>query len=205
MLTAVMKLVLVLELLSLSFIVRYCAASDPNPNRLPDSETTSTSIPVPEEISKANPISATTEVANFQRGEDSPVHPFHMGESLEDLHSQSKSDPCLSDKDQAPSRRRRLRRQSCSSPYISPYRTGKNPVALPPIPSPWGNTDLNIPEIQVPWSDGIREDPELCADDWQNIPVCAPGSSAIGDYLPSCRLRTLKKKKKKTPFALSTS
>lgn len=186
-----MKLVLVWELLSLPFIVRYCAASDPNPNRLPDSETASTSISLPEEeISKGNPISATTDADNFQRGEHSPDHPFDIGESLE-LHSQSKSDPCLSDKNQAPSRRRRLRRQSCSSPFISPYRARKTPVTLPPTTT-WGNTDINIPINQVPWSGGIREDPKLCADDWHNMPVCAPESSAIGDYLPSCRPRMSK-------------
>lgn len=187
-LTAVMKLVLVWELLSLPFIVHYCAASDSNPNRLPDSETTSTSISLPEEISKGNPISATTDAANFLRGKYSPDHPFDIGESLE-LHSQSKSDPCLPDKNQAPRRRKRSRRQSCSGPFISPYRTRKGPVTLPPIPT-WGNTDLNIPINQVPSSSGIREDPELCADDWHNMPVCAPESSAIGDYLPSCRPRT---------------
>lgn len=58
-----MKVFLVWKLLSLPFIIRYCAAaSDPNPNRLlPDSETTSTSsISLPEEISQANPISAIT-------------------------------------------------------------------------------------------------------------------------------------------------
>lgn len=206
-----MKLVLVLELLSLSFIVRYvCAASDPNPNyRLPDSETSSSSISLrpEEEISNTNPISATTTkdaAANFQRGgEHSPDHhPFDMGESLLELHSQSKGegegegDPCLSDddKNQAPNSRRgrRLRRQFCSSSYIiSPYRTtgGETPVTLPPIPA-WGNVDLNIPTNQVTSSDGIREDPKLCADDWQNMPVCAPESSVIGDYLPECRPRT---------------
>lgn len=183
-----MKLVLVCELLSLPFIVRYCAASNPNPGRLPDSETTSTSISLPEEKSKGNPISTTTDAANFQRGEHSPDHPFDIGESLE-LYSQSKSDLCLPDKNQAPSRRRRLRRQSCLSPFISPHRTRKTPVTLPPIPT-WGNTDLNIPTNQVPSSGGIIEDSNLCADDWHNMPVCAPESSAIGDYLPSCRPRT---------------
>lgn len=201
-----MKLVLVLELLSLSFIVHYvCAASDPNPNyRLSDSETSSTSISLrPEgEISKANPIAAPTDAASFQGGEhSSDHHPFDMGESLLELHSQNKGegegegDPCLSDDDKNQGRNsrrgRRLRRQFCSSPYISPYRTtgGKTPVTLPPIPA-WGNVDLNIPTNHVTLSDGIREDPELCADDWQNMPVCAPESSVIGDYLPECRPRT---------------
>lgn len=181
-LTTVMKLVLVWELLSLPFIVRYCAASDPNPNGPPDSDTTSYSLSLPEEISKGNPTSATTDAANFQRVEPYPDHPFDIGES--------KSDPCLSDKNQAPSRRRRLRRQSCPGQFNSPDSARKAPVTLPPT-STWGSIDLNIPkEIQVPWSGVVRPDPNLCPDDWIDTPVCAPESSAIGDYLPSCRLRT---------------
>lgn len=208
-----MKLFLVWKLLSLPFIIRYCAAaaSDPNPNRLlTDSETTSTSsISLPEEISKANPISAatitTTEAANFHRRRDNPPPdhpPFDIGEEeSSELHSQSKEedDPCLSDeKTQAPSRRRRLlRRQLCPSPPSSftnpPNNARKNPVTVPSIPT-WGNTDLNIPIIRVPSAPAVvRETPELCADDWQNVPVCAPEDSAIGDYLPSCRPRTFEK------------
>lgn len=148
-LTTVMKLVLVWELLSLAFIVRCCAASDPNPNRTPDSDTTSISISLPEEISKGNPISATTAAANFQQGKPSPDHPFDIVESF-GLHSQSKSDPCLTDKNLAPSRRRRLRRQSCSSQFISPDSARINPVTLPQMRTPWSN-DLNLPTAkQVP-------------------------------------------------------
>lgn len=183
-----MKLVLVWELLSLPFIVRYCVASDPNPSRPLDSDTTSISTFLPEEISKGNPISPATDETNSQRGEPNPDQPFNLKESLE-LHSQSKSDPCLSDKNQAPSSRRRLRRQSCQNHYVSPERALKAPVSLPPIPT-WGNSDLNIPKNEVPLFGGIKEDPELCADDWINMPVCAPESFAIGDYLPSCRPRT---------------
>lgn len=207
---AAMKLVLVRELLSLPFIVRYCAAvaaSDSSPNRLlPDSETTSTSpISLPEgKISKANPISTitTTEASNFQQWrENSPPStdhpPFDIGgEESSELHSQQgKDDPCLSDeKNQAPSRRRRLRRQAClAPPFSSPYGARKNPVTLPPIPA-WGDTDLNIPIKLAPPAAGVTENPELCADDWQNMPVCAPEDSAIGGYLPSCRPRTFEKK-----------
>lgn len=184
-----MKLVLVWELLSLPFIVRYCAAaSDPDPNRPPDSDTTSISISLPEEISNGNPISATTDAADLQQGESSPDHPFDIGESLES-NSQNKNDLCLSDKVQAPGRRRRLRRESCSSKFISPDRARKNPTTLPPVPT-W-DTEFSIPVInQVGKAGGIREDPKLCADDWHNLPVCAQESSAIGDYLPSCRPRT---------------
>lgn len=184
-----MKLVLVWELLSLAFIVRYCAASDPKPNRTPDSDTTSISISLPEEISKGNPISAITDAANFQQEKPSPDYPFDIVENF-GLHSQSKSDPCLSDKNPAPSRRRRLRQQYCSSQFISPDRARKNPVTLPPMRKTWRN-DLNIPAAnQVPWSGGIIDDRNVCSDEWHNMPACAPESSAIGDYLPSCRPRT---------------
>lgn len=187
--TIIMKLVLVWELLSLPFIVRYCVASDPNPDSPPDSDTTSISIPLPEEISSDNPISATIDAANFQREEPSADHPFDIGESAE-VHSQSKSDPCLFGKNQAPNSRRRLRRQSCHSQFTSPNTDKMNPVTLPPIPT-WGSTGLNIPPAkQVPFSGGIREDQTLCADDWHNMPVCAQESSAKGDYLPSCRPST---------------
>lgn len=213
-----MKLVLVWELLSLPFIVRYCAAaaaSDLNPNRLlPDSETTSTSsISLPEgEISKANPISTvtttttTTEASNFQQWrESSPPSTDHPtfdvgGEESSEMHSQNTDDHCLLDeKNQGPSRRRRLRRrQFCLSPPFDsrPGKARKNPVTLPPIPA-WGNSNINIPIKLAPPATSVIENPELCADGWHNMPACAPADSLIGDYLPSCRPRTFEGKERK--------
>lgn len=181
-----MKLVLVWDLLLLPFIVRYCVASDPSLDFPSESDTTSSSISLLEKTSNRNPASASRDVAQLQRPESSPDHPFDVGESRE-LLSQSKSDDCLSDETQTPSRRKRFRRQFCPSQLTAPNSASKNPVTIPSIPI-WRDTDINLPK-QVPFS-GPTEDLELCADDWINVPVCAKESSAIGDYLPSCRLST---------------
>lgn len=116
----------------------------------------------------------------------SPDLPVGVGESVEFL-SQSKSDSCVLDRIQAPSRRKRFRRQSCPSPFI-PDAARKNPVSIPS----WGS---NYPSLsrqkQVPIPGGIiKEDPKLCADEWHNMPVCAQESLAERDYLPLCRPTT---------------
>lgn len=174
------------DLLLLPFIVRYCVASDSNIDLPPESGTTSSSISLPEEIFNGNPASATGDPTNLQREQPSPDHPFDIGESVE-LLSQSKSDSCVPDKNQAPGRRLRFRRDSCPSQFISPDAARKNPVTIPSIPT-WGS-DIPAPK-RVPFSGVVREDRALCVDDWQNVPVCAPESFAEGDYLPSCRLST---------------
>ena len=186
-LAIIMKLALVLLLPS---IVRYCVASDPNPDLPPESDPTGTSISLPEEISSGNPTIATTEAANLQREEPSTDHPLDIGESVEFL-SQSKSDSCGSDRIQDPSRRKRLRRQSCPSPFISPDMARKNPVSIPSLPI-GESTGLNMQRSKkAPPLDIMKADENLCADDWHNVPVCAQESFALGDYLPSCRPSTL--------------
>lgn len=184
-----MKLVLVWELLLFPSIVRYCVASDPNPDLQPESDPTSSSISLPEEISSGNPTISTTDASNLQSEEPSPDRPVDIGESVAFL-SQSKSDSCVLDRIQAPSRRKRFRRQSCLSPFIAPEAAKKNPVSIPS----WGS---NYPSIsrpkQAPIPGGIiKEDRKLCADEWHNMPVCAQESFAERDYLPFCRPSTLK-------------
>lgn len=181
-----MKLVLVWELLLLPSIVRYCVASDPNPNLQPGSDPTSSSISLPEEISSGNPTISTTDASNLQS--EGPDRPVDIGESVEFL-SQSKSDSCVLDRIQAPSRRKRLRRQFCPSPFISSGAAKKNPLSIPSWDSNYPSLSI-VPE-QNPVPVIIKEDRKLCADEWHNMPVCAQESVAEGDYLPLCRPSTL--------------